>query len=258
MFILATKLMMVADSFYIPKIIPEKPLGEDAHFFCRTAQVIGVADGVGGWARKGIDAGEYARELMRNAADSVKFSCPSAVDPKSVLFYAFKKTAKPGSSTACIINLDGNRLRAANLGDSGFSVIREGTTIYRSPVQQHEFNMPYQLGIGSSPDGPVEAAEMVVEVESGDIIVVGTDGLFDNVFPEDVEATVNRCLKDGTPLAMVARELAKTALHNSLKRDTVSPYEVAAYEAGVAHSGGKPDDITVVVAYVLPMGITFG
>lgn len=257
MFIQASKLMMTADSFYIPKNESTNPRGEDAHFFCRAAQVIGVADGVGGWARQGIDAGEYARQLMRNAADSVRCSRPAAVDPKLVLFDAYEKTTAPGSSTACILSLSRNCLRAANLGDSGFSVIREGKTIYRSPVQQYEFNFPYQMGITSSPDGPEEAEEIVVDLKSGDIIVVGTDGLFDNVFPEDVEATVERCLEEGMLPSMVARELAKVARRNSLKKDLVSPFEVAAYEAGVEYSGGKRDDITVVVAYVVryPSGL---
>ncbi|WRX12709.1 hypothetical protein QQP08_005196 [Theobroma cacao] len=31
----------------------------------------GVADGVGGWAAKGVDAGEYARQLMANAIIAV-------------------------------------------------------------------------------------------------------------------------------------------------------------------------------------------
>ncbi|CAL2228079.1 unnamed protein product [Prunus armeniaca] len=45
---------------------PGKPLGEDAHFICHDAQTIGVADGVGSWARKGVNAGEYARGLMNH------------------------------------------------------------------------------------------------------------------------------------------------------------------------------------------------
>ncbi|CAL2247311.1 unnamed protein product [Prunus armeniaca] len=45
---------------------PGKPLGEDAHFICHDAQTIRVADGVGSWARKGVNAGEYARGLMNH------------------------------------------------------------------------------------------------------------------------------------------------------------------------------------------------
>ncbi|CAL2273774.1 unnamed protein product [Prunus armeniaca] len=45
---------------------PGKPLGEDAHFIYHDAQTIGVADDIGSWAKKGVNAGEYARGLMNH------------------------------------------------------------------------------------------------------------------------------------------------------------------------------------------------
>lgn len=45
-------------------------------------------------------------------------------------------------------------LHAINLGDSGFIVIRDGSTIFRSPVQQHGFNFTYQLESGNGGDLP--------------------------------------------------------------------------------------------------------
>ena len=39
-------------------------------------------------------------------------------------------------------------------GDSGFMVVRDGCTIFRSPVQQHDFNFTYQLECGSNGDLP--------------------------------------------------------------------------------------------------------
>lgn len=38
-------------------------------------------------------------------------------------------------------------LHAANLGDSGFMVVRKGKIILRSEEQQHFFNSPFQLSI---------------------------------------------------------------------------------------------------------------
>ena len=40
--------------------------GEDAVLVSDCNRVVAVADGVGGWARVGVDAGQYARELMDN------------------------------------------------------------------------------------------------------------------------------------------------------------------------------------------------
>ncbi|KAL0404858.1 UNVERIFIED_CONTAM: putative protein phosphatase 2C 55 [Sesamum radiatum] len=251
-----SRLTILAGSSYIPKDNPSKPRGDDAHFYSHEAQVIGVADGVGGWARRGIDAGEYARELMRNAAEAVHGRRPADVDPKDVLMDAFLKTGAPGSSTACIISIAGGRLRAANLGDSGFLVIRGGKTVYKSPAQQHGFIYPYQMG-STSGDLPDEAEEMAVAVERGDIVIAGTDGLFDNLFPEDIEELVELCLKKESLPEVVACTLARAAREKSLEKRTASPFEVAAYEAGVEHFGGKYDDITVVAAYVVSDSLYF-
>ena len=52
-----------------------------------------------------------------------------------------------GSSTACLAVVDGasGRLTVANLGDSGFVVVRGGQSILRSAEQQHAFNFPFQI-----------------------------------------------------------------------------------------------------------------
>ena len=54
-----------------------------------------------------------------------------------------------GSSTACIMVLDkkSQMLHSANLGDSGFLVIRRGSVVHQSSEMQHYFNTPYQLAI---------------------------------------------------------------------------------------------------------------
>ncbi|KZV27335.1 protein phosphatase 2c [Dorcoceras hygrometricum] len=244
---------MITGSFYLPKENDSKPLGEDAHFILQEANAIGVADGVGGWFRKGIDSGEYSRELMRNTVAAIKHRRrKGAVDPKCVLHEAFLKTEAKGSSTACVITLDGRTLRAVNVGDSGFLVIRGGKIVYTSPTQQRKFNHPYQLGKTSRCDTPDVAEEIAVAVEIGDVIVAATDGLFDNMFPDDIEQVVRLCLEeDHNEPELVAWTLAKVARQNSLDI-TCTPFEAAASEAGFVHFGGKYDDVTVVVAYVVP------
>jgi protein phosphatase PTC7 len=63
-----------------------------------------------------------------------------------------------GSATACVIVLDREDLQAANLGDSGFLVVRDNKVVFRSPPQQHDFNFPFQLGPpGSQSDRPEDA-----------------------------------------------------------------------------------------------------
>lgn len=72
------------------------------------------------------------------------------------------------------------------------------------------------------------------------------------MFPEELEEMVGSCFKEGMPPGMVARELAAAAQRKSMRRSGVTPFAMAAREAGIAHFGGKVDDITVVVAYVIP------
>lgn len=50
-------------------------------------------------------------------------------------------------------------LQAANLGDSGFMLMRNGRSIFKSPVQQHQFNIPFQLESGGS--DPPSSAEVL-------------------------------------------------------------------------------------------------
>ena len=52
-----------------------------------------------------------------------------------------------GSSTACIMSLDCSTgiLYSANLGDSGYTIIRNGEIIAESQTLIHYFNCPYQF-----------------------------------------------------------------------------------------------------------------
>ncbi|XP_074349228.1 putative protein phosphatase 2C 55 [Apium graveolens] len=243
---------MVLGSFYIPKDNESNPEGDDAHFICGQKQTIGIADGVGGWTRRGVDAGEYARELMIKSVIALDAEPNGAVDPKRVLSQAYSNTNLPGSSTACLLSLNGNILCAANLGDSGFMVIRNGNVYYKSQVQQHSFNHPYQLGRMST-DRPSSAIEIKLKVKAGDVIVAGTDGMFDNMHLEEISALVSKGLSQSSDPENLAWTIAENALYNSFDRFSVTPFSRASRENGGNHVGGKIDDITVLVAYIQPV-----
>lgn len=241
---------IVSGSFYLPKDDKSKPEGDDAHFICEEKQTIGIADGVGGWKEKGVNAGEYARELMINSVNALHTQPKGAVDPKRILSQAHLNTKLPGSSTACLLSLNGNILRAANVGDSGFMVIRNGDVFYKSPVQQHRFNHPYQLG-QTSGDHPRSAMKIKLTMEAGDVIVVGTDGLFDNMYSEEILLWVTQEINQSSDPQMIAWRLAECALYNSLDKFADTPFARASRQNGGNHTGGKRDDITVIVALIL-------
>ncbi|KAJ9695462.1 hypothetical protein PVL29_010773 [Vitis rotundifolia] len=244
---------MNLESYYIPKENTSKPKGEDAHFIHKDYQTIGVADGVGGWTKRGVDAGKYARELMENCVLTLYGENKGAVNPMVVLNKAYFDTKAPGSSTACIITLTrDNYLHAVNVGDSGFMLFRDGEMVYKSPVQQSAFNCPYQLGRSKGCDRPSSAEELKVAVKAGDILVVGSDGLFDNMFVSEMKEIIDNVEKDGLTPKELAWTLAEVASYNSLDGDGDTPFAQAKRFAGLGRGkGGKVDDITVIVAYIV-------
>lgn len=98
-------LKLISGSCYLPHPDKEETGGEDAHFICEDERVIGVADGVGGWADVGVDAGQFARELMSYSVNAIQEEPKGSIDPARVLEKAHSSIKAKGSSTACIIAL---------------------------------------------------------------------------------------------------------------------------------------------------------
>lgn len=245
-------LKLLSGSCCLPHPDKEETGGEDAHFICVDEQAIGVADGVGGWADLGVDAGVYSRELMSNSVSAIKEEPKGSIDPARVLEKAHSSTKAKGSSTACIIALTGEAqgIHAINLGDSGFMVVREGCTIFRSPVQQHDFNFTYQLESGTNGDLPSSGQVFTVPVAPGDAIIAGTDGLFDNLYNNEITAVVVHAMRAGLGPQVTAQKIAALARQRAQDKDRQTPFSTAAQDAGFRYYGGKLDDITVVVSYI--------
>ena len=51
---------------------------------------------------------------------------------------------------------------------------------------QHVFNHPFQLGYKRNGDDPSLSDINEHAIRDGDIIILGTDGCFDNMFDEDI------------------------------------------------------------------------
>ncbi|EGC37523.1 hypothetical protein DICPUDRAFT_86952 [Dictyostelium purpureum] len=219
--------------------------GEDAHFISVDRRVIGVADGVGGWGDVGIDPSEYSNTLMEGskiASDSIQ--CER--DPLIIMEqgYQYSQDVK-GSSTCCIVVLGGKTLLSANLGDSGFLVVRNGEVIFRTREQQHAFNMPFQLGT-QSVDRPINSVTASFPVEKGDLIVMGTDGVFDNLFDDEIVEIGEKSKEPQT----IARSIAKRAFEVGCSTTIYTPFAKNAGHNGYIYNGGKLDDITVIVSIV--------
>lgn len=243
--------------------------GEDAWFKTSTASAdtLGVADGVGGWRVYDIDPGKFSCFLMRSCeriTHSVEYD---ARQPAQLLARAYcnlleQKQPILGSCTACVLALhrDSHTLYAANIGDSGLLVIRHGYIVCRSMEQQHQFNTPYQLAVPPPghplnvlTDGPESAAILQFDVEYGDIVVLATDGVYDNV-PEEMLLLMlsPACgIADPAKLQMYANSVALMARCLSFSPTYDSPFSQQAKRHNIDAPGGKPDDITIILASVV-------
>jgi protein phosphatase PTC7 len=68
---------------------------------------------------------------------------------------------------------------------------------YRSPQQEHSFGHPYQLGHFEGADLPEDAMLTTMPLSPGDIVVLGSDGLWDNVGEEELVEEVGRDVVEG-------------------------------------------------------------
>lgn len=210
------------------------------------------------------------------AQQSSQSSAPSSVDcnPRTALAAAHKATKQPGSATALILQLreGSTTLKASNLGDSGFALFRTGELVFQSSPLQHFFDCPYQFAscpdFTDDTDRPEDASDYELQLQSGDVIVAATDGLWDNLHTKELLPLLPASESD---VKQAALQIASAASNNAFDDQYPSPYTVEAVRQGMdlpwwqkllgarfragrlqlaRLTGGKVDDITVVVAYV--------
>jgi len=139
-----------------------------------------------------------------------------------MLIQAAAKVQEVGSCITCILTLNGSEnLRAACVGSSGFMLLRpnrekELEKIGESLHKFRKFNSPYQ--IGTNGDSPKVADTYTIAIRHNDIVVLGTDGLWDNLYEEDIKSCfANSMEDDGTikNLDQVAKSIGKLAFEKS-------------------------------------------
>ena len=247
-------LQLFSAGFNIPHPRKAHRGGEDSYLVSSpTNSTIAVADGVGGWESKGVNPRAFADEILKITYNFIK---SGEKNPKNAISASYPLLSKVGSATICIGKLDSNGVfRVANIGDSGFMIIRQGEILIQSTEHQHSFNFPYQLGIGiggepHGEDRPEDAEEYVVNLQTGDFIIMGTDGLFDNLWPQDIVDYIN---EERPHPKSLAQGLAEMAYEESQRKDNSVPFFHRAKMSKQPfgdYQGGKEDDISVIVSYV--------
>ena len=325
---------------------------EDAFFIHEKA--VGVADGVGGWSRFGIDWSKFSNELMKrcrkywerlerfekftsdiflsnkfienwerifdsiteenkrirlhsnsfwfnqqgqavelsNSNDhkdflnkSIEFFSRKShknlkdkemmnLDPKSIIKYSWSSIKNYGSSTVWVSTLQNDTIKVANLGDSGFMLIRYNKVAEQSKIiaysqeKQHAFNTPYQVTkipkdtsiLGKEyqrlsahnanlfwNDDPSLADIYSTNVVPGDILILATDGLYDNLFFDDILDIINTFMKrkQSTTKVWKTSKFSKDWQESKSNKDSiysqVNAYELASILANEAKKRSKSE-----------------
>ena len=128
---------------------------------------------------------------------------------------------------------------------------------YRSLQQLHYFNCPFQLGFtadsapSSSPfDLPSSALSASLPLRPDDVVVLSSDGLFDNLDEQQIVQLVSNELTAGRTVNEVAASLASAAFDRSVDKRVDGPFAAAAKDHNIMWSGGRKDDITVLIAHL--------
>lgn len=238
-------------------------------------------------------------EVSRKSNDGKKFR--RMISPSEILAQAYERVKAEniiGSCTACVALFDNIRhqLHFSNLGDSGIIVLRhidsdvagslkrdratprhervsDLRVAFVSQQQLRSFNHPYQLGWTgeevkegeTSFKSAKESCSTSIHLRRGDIVIMATDGLFDNVDIDDIAkvaleweqkngfirggdiAARERRWKNGNSLTLVSAEctpslaeaLCEKAREASLDPTLDSPFALLAKENDIMWSGGK-------------------
>jgi len=197
--------------------------GQDAFFVSRLGTspnevALGVADGVGGWMDSGVDPADFSHAFCDYMAQTAYEYKPATVSrpltARQLMHEGYSAVChdpsiKAGGSTATVALLgEGGTLEVANLGDSGFILLRlNGVHTYSEP-QTHAFNTPYQLSVvppsmllraarfggARLMDQPRDAEVARLGLRHGDVLVFASDGLWDNLFNQDILRIVSRTM----------------------------------------------------------------
>ncbi|WVZ82747.1 hypothetical protein U9M48_029978 [Paspalum notatum var. saurae] len=203
--------------------------GEDSLFTASGAGgVFGIADGVSGWAEKDVNPALFSRELMRNSSNFLNDDEVNR-DPQILLMKAHAATSSVGSATVIIAMLEKTgTLKIASVGDCGLKIIRKGQVVFSIYPQEHYFDCPYQISSEAAGQTYQDALVCTVNLMEGDTIVSGSDGLFDNIFDQEIISIIS----ESAGVDESAKALAELARKHSVDVTFDSPYSIEARSRG--------------------------
>jgi len=237
----------------------------------------GIADGVGGWNMQGFSSAKFSRLLMhlcneyqKNHTEQNPGEIPGPMEILEKGYYMMP-LGIIGSTTACIAVISEGVIHTTTLGDSSYFILRDGKILHRGPILEHAFNHPFQLSDRllialtkskaatidqAQADWPMDSLEMKHEAKEGDILLLMTDGILDNLWEKDIESITQNWMtsKSAQNITMLAAGIVDLARKVSASVSSNTPFQSKAMAQGMFVPGGKPDDMGVVACRVVGCG----
>jgi len=267
---------------------------KDADATLASPMLLGVADGVSQLEEFGMDASELPQELLKACEylgmnqlipDRLVNPQDAYRGPVSLLKEAYEETECLGSTTVLLAILDNSTkihgklhpmVAVLTIGDCELLMLRrlngrqsDFQAVFHTEMQRIDGHVqtPLQLARVDERVDPEFDEELALEViergsavhcvsaYEGDIIVLGSDGVFDNLFLDEVVDICNEALP--TPKAgnfvptqpNVLQQIAKRIVEESHAKSNIGPGGQLP-ETPIGR-GGKMDDTSVVVGEVV-------
>jgi len=268
-----------------------KQLGrKDADATLVSPMLVAIADGVSQIEEFGIDASELPNELLNSLEEqAIAQLLPGQeteeyVGPISMMREAYESTSCLGSTTILSATMDNSTrihgklhpmVAVCSVGDCEILVLRRGqdgllTQVFHTEMQRVDGNAQSPLQLARvdetvdpyfDPDTMIEVIERgsavhCVSAYEGDIVILGTDGVFDNLFVDEVVAICNEMLMKPWGDTRKFKPLDRSALATTAKRIVLECHAktqptVGGYLDCPIGKGGKVDDTSCIVGEVV-------
>jgi|Transcript_55352 protein phosphatase PTC7 len=261
----------------------------DADATLCSPMLVAIADGVSQIEEFGIDASELPNELLNNVEElAVSQLLPGQetdeyCGPITMMREAYEATESLGSTTVLTAIMDNSTkihgklhpmIAVCSIGDCEILILRRASdgylqSVFHTEMQRIDGNAQSPLQLARVDDSvdpdfdPSIAIEVIergsavhcVSAFEGDIVILGSDGVFDNLFIDEIVSLVQGMLGSPDPAAKfkaVDRHrlgaIAKRLVLEAHAKTQVGP---GGYRQSPIGPGGKIDDTSCVVAQVV-------
>lgn len=266
---------------------------KDADATLTSPMLLGVCDGVSQLEEFNMDPSLLPQELLRTCEELAMMQLMPDMNvspqdayrgPISLLKEAYEETESYGSTTVLLAALDNSTrihgklhpmIAVLSIGDCELLMLRrtsgrqaELEAVFHTEMQRIDYNVqtPLQLArvderIDTDFDESI-ALEVIekgsavhcVSAYEGDILILGSDGVFDNLFLDEIVEICNEILrpsKTGDFVPMPPSLLSQVAQRIVKESHAKSESKGGVYLDTPIGKGGKVDDTSVVVAEIV-------